>query len=95
MTQGELDFDRPPTFDGETYDHDRDNGRLRRQLGLVRDLMSDGEWRTLEKIAAATESPEPSVSARLRDLRKAKFGGYIVQRRYVSRGLFEYRVVPS
>jgi len=62
------------------------------QLAKVRSLMLDGQWRSLIEIAAATESPQASVSARLRDLRKAKFGGYTVERRVLARGLFEYRV---
>jgi hypothetical protein len=62
------------------------------QLTKVRDLMLDGQWRSLIEIAAATGSPQASVSARLRDLRKAKFGGYTVERRLLSPGLYEYRV---
>lgn len=83
---------RPDDFDGETYDPDRDHDRLSKSLVAVRDLMLDGSWRTLAAIADSIGSPEASVSARLRDLRKAKFGAYIVDRRYVSKGLWEYHV---
>jgi len=40
------------------------------------------------------QAPEASVSARLRDLRKAKFGGYRVERQRVreGRGLYHYRL---
>lgn len=82
-------------FDGDTYDHDRDHSRLARQLGKVRHLMADGCWRTLADIARATSEPETSVSARLRDLRKPKFGGHEVQRRYLGVGIWAYRVVPA
>lgn len=83
-----------PDFDGETYDHDRDHERLTSQLARVRALMSDGKWRTISQISANTMDPEASVSARLRDLRKDKFGALEVQRREASEnGLFEYRVV--
>jgi hypothetical protein len=81
-----------PLFDGATIDHERDTERLTKQLDSVRDLMLCGKWRTLGYIAAWVGAPESSVSARLRDLRKAKFGGYTVERRYVRRGLFEYLV---
>ena len=80
-------------FDGETIVPERDNPRLGKQFIKVRNLMLDGHWRTLEQIAAATESPVASVSARLRDLRKKRFGSYEVERRYLNQGLFEYRIV--
>lgn len=86
VTQGEL------WFDGETYVHERDSDRLGAQLRRVREFMADGAWRTLEQIAVATNSPPASVSARLRDMRKPRFGGHLVERRYLRRGLFEYRL---
>ena len=45
------------TFDGATYDPDRDGPRLARELVRVRDLMADGKWRTLQDIAKTTERP--------------------------------------
>lgn len=85
----------PMRFDGETYVHERDGGRLARQMGRVLMLMRDGEWHTLPEIAAKTDDPPASVSARLRDLRKTRFGGHVVERIYVERGLFAYRLVGS
>lgn len=79
--------------DGSTYDHARDGARLHRQHNRVLALVRDGEWRSLGAIAEATGDPEASVSARLRDLRKPKFGAHTIERRYVSRGFFEYRLV--
>jgi hypothetical protein len=87
MIQAEL------RFDGATIDQERDGARLSRQHRLVRDLMSDGNWRTLAEIARATGCPEASVSARLRDYRKPAHGGHTVERRYVDRGLHEYRLI--
>ncbi len=83
-----------PEFDGDTYDSNEDHGRLRAQLNGVRKLMEDGKWRTLSAIAFVLSCPEASVSARLRDLRKEKFGAYTVERRRVpnGNGLHEYRV---
>lgn len=87
MTQSEL------IFDGETYKHDRDSVRLSRQLYAVLELMKDGKWRTLPEIAAKTNNPEASISARLRDLRKLRFGAHTVEREYVTKGLFRYRLI--
>src|SRR6185369_16113064 len=70
-----------PNFDGNTYERQHDHVRLGRQFLLVRDLMSDGAWRTLQEIGNETGEQQASISARLRDLRKEKFGGYSVERR--------------
>jgi hypothetical protein len=87
-------FTTAPRFDGATFDVAEDGDRLRAQLQRVKRLMGDHAWRTLAEIEAATGYPQASVSARLRDLRKSKFGGLTVERRRVdgARGLFEYRV---
>lgn len=81
--------------DGKTYDRDRDKDRLNLQQSTVFNAMKDGNWRTLARIKAMTGAPEASISARLRDLRKPKFGGHEVERRYIQRGLFEYRVIVN
>jgi len=87
---------KSPPFDGATYDHERDHDRLTAQLDAVRMFMWDSDWHTLDQIATAVGHPPASVSARLRDLRKSKFGGFIVDRQYVERGLFQYRLrVPG
>lgn len=78
---------------GDTYDETRDEPRLARQHQLVLDLMIDGRWRTLDRIAEATGEPPASVSARLRDLRKDRFGGWTVDREYLSDGIWQYRVL--
>lgn len=82
-------------FDGKTYDAERDKDRLTTQLYNVWKLMRDGRWRTLQQISEKVYCPEASVSARLRDFRKRKFGGHTVERQYVKRGLFKYRVIPN
>jgi hypothetical protein len=81
-------------FDGRTYDEQRDGERLTTMFQAVRDLLLDGEWRTLREIAEEIGGSEASVSARLRDLRKPRFGGYIVRRSYRSNGVWIYRVEP-
>jgi hypothetical protein len=83
-------------FDGKTYNRKLDGERLGAQLLAVRSLMLDGKWRTLKEISEVLAKPQASVSARLRDLRKPKFGNYLVERRARgdrASGLFEYRVV--
>lgn len=77
-------------FDGATYDPAKDKARLNRQLQIVFDCMKDGKFRTLREIATLTKEPEASISARLRDLRKARFGGHEVLRQRRTEGLFEY-----
>lgn len=60
--------------------------------------MKDGKWRTIDEIVFALRQPKAvshtGVSARLRDLRKEKFGGYTVEHRRAveGAGLYEYRI---
>ena len=85
-----------PEFDGGTYEHEFDYERLGKQMRTVAGVMLDGEWRTLEEISYRTGYPEASISARLRDLRKRKFGRHVVNRRARGdreRGLFEYQLL--
>lgn len=91
-------------FDGDTFDPKKDGARLTGQLKKVMELMRDGEWRTLAEIQAKVGGSEAGVSARLRDLRKQKFGTHMVERRRVHRGdmgpdecvgVWEYRVSGS
>ncbi len=109
-TTGKTVFARPPAvttdmeysgkrFDGVTYDPQYDQKRLSNQMQRVFDVMKDGQWRTLDELGTALEPGGPitpvSSSSRLRDLRKARFGGHQVDRRARDRaaGLFEYRLV--
>lgn len=82
-----------PMFDGETFEAERDGKRLGSQLERVRDAMRDGQWWTLIDLAMECGGSEASVSARLRDLRKPKFGNHIIERQYVKDGLWQYRMV--
>ncbi len=91
-----------PDFDGNTYEPNFDATRLRGEMARVYNIMLDQQWRTLSEINLAIQhsfygqhDPEASISARLRDLRKARFGSHTVERRRrgdPKRGLFEYRV---
>lgn len=90
-----------PHFSGSTYDHEKDAKRLNTQLGCIADLMGDHEWWTLEQLQRSLVqsfdiwASEASVSARIRDLKKPRFGGHIIERRRVEggNGLHEYRLL--
>ena len=84
-----------PHFDGSTYEADRDHSRLTTQMQRVAQAVSDGAWHTLSELAQKSHGSEAAVSARLRDLRKPKFGGHTVEREYVGNGLWMYRVLAK
>ena len=79
-------------FDGSTYDPTQDRARLTGQLLGVYQCLRNGSWYTLRNLSLSTGGSEASVSARLRDLRKDKFGGWLIDRRRVDGGLYEYRL---
>ena len=85
----------PSSFSGDTFVSSRDESRLTAQLVQVAAAMSDGQWHTLAELSSRVGAPEASVSARLRDLRKPRFGAYIIERQYVERGLFKYRMAGN
>lgn len=78
----------------------RDCERAESQLGVIHELMKDGEWRTLAEIEKTTGYPQASISAQLRHLKKHRFGAHIVEkqrREFPSRsaadsGTWEYRM---
>lgn len=73
--------------------------RLRSQLEAVKTIMADGQWRSIEALCALTRGltgrtdTERAVSARLRDLRKERFGAHRVNRRSAGGGHYEYQLV--
>ena len=87
-------------FDGKTFDAEKDGPRLTSEFEAVKRIMHDGRWHTLYELRLRVEAKlkakvsEAGISARVRDLRKTKFGGYTVERR---RGEFggthEYRMI--
>jgi len=93
MDQATLDFAGSA---GPDFDQARDGARLGAQLQRVRDLMLDGQARTVAEIAALTGDPEPSVSAQLRHLRKPRFGGHNVRKRVrTAPALYEYFIATG
>lgn len=82
--------------DGVTIVPERDTKRLNAQAQRVWNVLSDGRWYSLSEIAAITHDPEASISARIRDLRKPKFGGFTVEETCVRKGLHRYKLhVPA
>ncbi len=91
----DLGGEEVTTFDGETFDEAIDGKRLGVQLTAVRQhMLHASHWLSLKQIALATGFPEASISARLRDLRKNKFGALDVEkrRRQPEGGTWEYFV---
>ncbi len=85
-------------FDGETYEPEFDRSRLTGQLMRVYSVVRDGRWHTLRELSEECGGSEASVSARLRDLRKVRFGEHTVERRRIGdakSGLFEYRLLAD
>lgn len=80
-------------FDGDDYVPPRDDPRLSRQYWRIFTLMRDGAWRTLPAIERETGDPPASISAQLRHMRKDRFGGHTINRRYLGNGLYEYQLI--
>jgi hypothetical protein len=55
--------------------------RFDTQLAVLLNALQNTGWWTLKQLSDATGSPEPSVSANLRHLRKKQFGGHKIERR--------------
>lgn len=90
-----INAEDAPHFDGRTYSPDDDHDRLLRQLQRVRAVLADGKWHTLDAVAARAYCPQQSASARMRDLRKAKFGAHTIEKRCIGRGMWLYRMVVN
>lgn len=82
-------------FDGDTFSPELDGVRLSGQSKKVFDFMADSKWHTLAEISKGTSYPESSISARLRDYRKVRFGSHIIEkrRRYGISGTWEYQLI--
>ena len=92
--------DDPQKFGGRTYEDKLDGPRLTVQLDRVREYMFNifPAWKSVYEISIALEQlygdkfPTQSISARLRDLRKKKFGEYCVDKHRRTNGTWEYLV---
>jgi hypothetical protein len=58
-------------------------GRTQRETLLMVLRLAAGyeQWLTLEELAGKTKYPPASISAQLRHLRKAEYGGWVVEKR--------------
>jgi hypothetical protein len=94
--QSDLFDYRPIRFDGWLYREVLDRARLTTQLRRVCFALLDGRWWTLKALALEVNGSVTGVSARLRDLRKPRFGGFTVQNRRrpgaEDSGVWEYRL---
>ena len=87
---------REPHFDGSDYVPERDFSRLKTQherakaAALIR---SQTGWFTMSQIAADTGDPPASVERQIRYMRSKRFGEFVVAKRHVHGGTFEYRVL--
>lgn len=89
-------FQLAEPFDGDSYERARDHVRLQGLLLATYEYMADGRWHLLGDLAETINCTPQGASARLRDLRKRKFGGFTVQRRRVGElALYEYRLVQG
>jgi len=85
-------------FNGPAYIEKYDFSRLKTQQQKVKMVMEDGKWHTLNEVQDIIGGSESSISAQIRHLRKARFGGHVVDRRRrgnPEQGLFEYRLVTE
>lgn len=93
------------SFDGSTYEPKLDKVRLTRQMKVIFRIMLDNKWHTLSGLSQQTGFSEASISARIRDLRKPRFGLHTVDRTrllklndqhyYDPTGRFEYRLTVN
>ena len=79
-------------FNGADYNAVRDKARLTGQLQRVFKCMADARWRSLGDIEEVTGDPQASISAQLRHLRKPRFGGHQVEKKYLGDGLYHYKL---
>ena len=85
-----MDLKNEPDFDGDDYQPARDKKRLTTGQHKVRMYMERSPvYQTIMQISEALDMYPPSVSADLRNLRKERFGGRTVDRRYVRNGVYE------
>jgi len=85
-------------FDGKTFDAKWDSRRLTGQLKGVYSIMKDGRWYTIREIENITNYPGGSISARIRDFRKKKYGEHEVnlrRRGKAEAGYWEYQLIVN
>jgi hypothetical protein len=74
--------------------------KLHKDVAAVKRAMRNLGWATLNAIQRYVHldrgyMAEQTISARVRDLRKDKFGSHRVDRRYAGNGVWEYKLYPA
>lgn len=82
------DFD----FDGVTYDPRVDYTRLAPEMIEIYEVMKDGGWYFPEEICVLTGIERDSLTARIRDFRIERNGGFNVESERVKGRLWRYRI---
>jgi hypothetical protein len=86
-------YDKRP-FGGDQY-HDEDEQKLRRNTDAIRELLvgHPGQWFSVAEIRRACKlSPDTEVTARLRDLRKPRWGAWAIDCERQRDGVYRYRL---
>ncbi len=80
-----------------TYGGALPSGDCGHQVDAVREVMRSGRWMTPDEVAAESGVALGSVSARMRDLRKAQYGAHVLNKRVRAghKRLFEYRLIMA
>lgn len=93
-------LDLPVRFDSGVELRETDHVRLGAQIRRVLTVLQEGGWWSVPAIGYAiylrfdVNDPQPSISAQIRNLRKAKHGGYQIERRRdPDVPLYEFRLV--
>lgn len=94
------------TFDGAVYEEEKDVVRLSGQIERVHTILAQSKdvWLTVSEIQIKIanefllDDPECSISAQIRNLRKERFGGYMIEKQ--RRGsedsaIWEYQLQPE
>jgi hypothetical protein len=62
---------------------------------LLHAIQADREWRTLEQLALVTGITAYSIGSQLRNLRKPRYGGHVIEKRRLNDGNYEYRLAQG
>ena len=85
-------------FGGATYEAE-DSPRLSEQLRFVLLILKRGEWYSAEELQKELKrwdikAGTAGITARIRDLRKKKFGGHKIPHKRI-KGVDRYRLLPE
>lgn len=72
-----------------------ESARLDSLRERIRECLRSGGWWTLRELETVVGGHGTGVSAKLRDLRKPRYGGHTIEAERVCAGLWRYRMVPQ